>query len=165
MVRFEFPRSERRDQLRTHDRRIPDVQDVRTLSACVVWARLDIQANQPSLRIPLPEFRPLSNNAVPRPRPWSTPRLVVRDEDDQIRLRLRDSEAAPAHCSSCRLRRWKRSRRRSSSTLSRGIRSPKRPPVRTAARLRPGLSAAPTRQPALPRRCTARSSSNRAGCR
>ena len=57
-------------------------------AACVVLVRLDVQANQPSLRIPLPEFRPLGQQRSSPAAALIHPRLVIRDEEDQIRLRL-----------------------------------------------------------------------------
>ena len=78
--------------------------------------RLDVQTNQPCLRIPLPEFRPLGHHRRTAAAALVDPRLVVRDEDHQIAFRFPlGSARRAARCSSCRLHQWKRAVPRSSS--------------------------------------------------
>src|SRR3989442_11449218 len=88
MIRFKFPRSERRDHFEHLIGESPDVQDVRAFSRLRRLIRLDVQANQASLRIPAPEFRPLGQQRSSPATALINPRFVIRNEEDQIRLRL-----------------------------------------------------------------------------
>ena len=88
MIRFKLPRSERRDHVEYLVGESPDVQDVRAFSRLRRLIRLDVQANQASLRIPLPEFRPLGQQRSSPAASLINPRFVIRNEEDQIRLRL-----------------------------------------------------------------------------
>ena len=88
VVRLESPRSERRDHFEHLIGESPDVQDVRPLRSLRRLVRLDIQTNQASLRIPAPEFRPLGQQRSSQTTSLIHPRLVIRDEDNQVRFRL-----------------------------------------------------------------------------
>jgi len=88
MVRLELPGSERRYHLEHLVRKAPNVQDVGPLSCLRCLVRLNIQTNQPGIRIPLPEFRPLGQQRSSPASSLVNPGLVIRDEEDQICLRL-----------------------------------------------------------------------------
>ena len=82
MVRLKLPGSERRDQFEHLIGESPDVQNVRAFGSLCRLVRLNIQTNQTSLRIPLPEFLPLGQQRSPAATALIHPRLVIRDEED-----------------------------------------------------------------------------------
>ena len=88
VIRFKLPRSKHRNHFEYLIGESPDVQDVRALRGLRRLIRLDVQANQASLRIPLPEFRPLSQQRSSPAASLIHPRFVIRNEDHEIANRL-----------------------------------------------------------------------------
>jgi len=88
VIRLEPSRGECRDDFEHLIGESPDVQNVRPLGGLRGPVRLYIQANQTSQRIPLTELRPLRQQRRSQPAPRVHPRLVIRDEDHQVGLRL-----------------------------------------------------------------------------
>ena len=85
VVRFELSRSERRDHFEHLVGESSDVQDVRALGACVVWFGWMSRQTRRAFGFRCRNSDHSAINAVPRPRPCIHPRLVIRDEDDEVR--------------------------------------------------------------------------------